>query len=350
MSVVLPGKRAPQLRTGAVQTRADRADRVVDPSGTVAADYTYDANGRVTRFADRDGKAVSLTYDANGDVAKVTTPRQAGAVDTVFTYDSDTQTTETDPNGNKVVYTFDDDSRQISAKDALGHTQSRTWTASSDVQSTTDGLNNSSTSTYDSLNNLISTKLPTGATNTVGYTNAQHPSSLCLQPVRPHQQHRPHRRRHGIQHRSRHRWTHRRGDRRRVGRGMRRDSRCRLHRGRRGHGRSDERRGSRTGLEDRGRQPSRGQRRRPERDRHRRPRRRRTFRERTQGAILSPMTEPARRRVLYLIAVPLIIALAVVGYAVSDKTSWPLISAGVLAGVVIAAALQNRSARRQKDS
>lgn len=65
---------------------------------------------------------------------------------------------------------------------------------------------------------------------------------------------------------------------------------------------------------------------------------------------MSPMTEPARRRVLYLIAVPLIIALAVVGYAVSDKTSWPLISAGVLAGVVIAAALQNRSARRQKDS
>ncbi|UVS80547.1 Cell wall-associated polypeptide [Actinokineospora sp. UTMC 2448] len=176
-----------------------RITRITDPSGTVAGSYTFNSNGELTEFVDRDGKTVRLTYstqspyhltsltdqagrtwsfgyDAYNRVNSVTTPRQAGAVQTLFAYDSDTQTTLTDPNGHKTVYTLDEFGRQISAKDALGHTQSQTWTANSDIQSTTDGLNNSTTGTYDSLNNLISTKLPTGATTTIGYISTAHPN------------------------------------------------------------------------------------------------------------------------------------------------------------------------------
>ncbi|MGW5051394.1 RHS repeat-associated core domain-containing protein [Actinokineospora sp. NPDC004072] len=173
--------------------------RITDPSGTVAGTYTFNRNNQLTEFTDRDGKTVRFTYsatspyhltslvdqagrtwsfsfDAHHRLTAVTTPRQAGAVQTRFAYDSDSQTTMTDPNGNKTVYTFDEFDRQVSAKDALGHTQSQTWTANSDLQSTTDGLNNSTTATYDGLDNLISTKLPTGATTTVGYTSTAHPN------------------------------------------------------------------------------------------------------------------------------------------------------------------------------
>ncbi|OLZ48895.1 hypothetical protein BS329_23830 [Amycolatopsis coloradensis] len=174
--------------------------KITDPSGAVAGEYTYDANSRLTRLTDRDGKAVSFTYNADGqiatitdqidrswsvefsnygDVTKLTVPRQAGAVSASFAYDTPVadKTTYTDPNGNKTIYTFEEiEGRQISAQDALGHTQSQTWTANSDLQTTTDGLNNSTTGSYDTLNNLISTKLPTGATSTIGYTNTALPN------------------------------------------------------------------------------------------------------------------------------------------------------------------------------
>ncbi|MGN9907857.1 RHS repeat-associated core domain-containing protein [Phytohabitans sp. LJ34] len=173
-----------------------RISRVTDPSGAVVGDYTYDADGRLIGFTNREGGSVSMTYDGSrlktltdqasrvwrftftalGEVAQVTTPRPAGPVDTLFAYDSDTQTTQTDPNGNKTIYTFDALGRQVQAKDPLGHSQSRTWTASSDVQAVTDGLQNSTTGVYDSLRNLISTKLPTGATTTFGYANTALPN------------------------------------------------------------------------------------------------------------------------------------------------------------------------------
>jgi RHS repeat-associated protein len=185
-----------QGRVTTVTTVDGHITRITDPSGTVAGTYTYNTNAKLTRFTDRDGKAVSLTYagdkiasltdqagrtwrfeyNAAGQVVKVITPRPSGAVDTHFAYDSRTQTTETDPNGNRTVYTFDAQGRQTSAKDALNHVQSRAWTANSDIQSITDGLSNSTTSSYDTLNNLISTKLPTGAGVTYAYANTALPN------------------------------------------------------------------------------------------------------------------------------------------------------------------------------
>ncbi|MGI5502650.1 RHS repeat-associated core domain-containing protein [Lentzea sp. CA-135723] len=187
-----------QGRVTTFQSSGGNITRVTDPSGTVVGDYSFDSDGRLTQLSDRDGKVVKFRRTAgsswitslvdqagrtwgfgytNSDVTKVTTPTRTGGVDTLFEYTEPfTKTTQTDPNGNKTVYTFDSSHRQISAKDALGNTRSKTWTANSDVQTTSDGRSNSTTATYDTLNNLISTTLPTGAATVAGYTSTAHPN------------------------------------------------------------------------------------------------------------------------------------------------------------------------------
>ncbi|ONI85374.1 hypothetical protein ALI144C_13915 [Actinosynnema sp. ALI-1.44] len=80
-----------------------------------------------------------------------------------------------DPKGNAPAYHFDGEARQSKAADVLRHEQSRERNANATFKATTDGLNSTSKNTYDPLNNLIDTELPTGAKNTIGYTAATHP-------------------------------------------------------------------------------------------------------------------------------------------------------------------------------
>jgi RHS repeat-associated protein len=171
--------------------------RITDPTGSNVATYTYNDNNQLTSLVDRTGHTVTIGwdagfnltsitdpsgnaycfhYDSSDRVTEVSVPNSAKALDTTFAYQSG-QTVETDPNGHATTYQFDTQGRQTKAIDPLGHEQSRTWTANSDIQTTTDGLGSASENRYDPLNNLIGTKLPTGATNTVGYTSAPHPHS-----------------------------------------------------------------------------------------------------------------------------------------------------------------------------
>ena len=169
---------------------------ITDPTGTTAGSYHYNAEGQIDAFTDRNGFTVKYGYDSAQNLASLTDP--AGGTYT-FGYDSssrltaltlptpdgtgdtttyaygDQQTTETNPLGKSSVYHFDDQDRQTSATDPLGHTRSTTWTAASDVQTTADSLNNSTTYQYDPLNNYAGTKLPTGASSVVGYTDTTHP-------------------------------------------------------------------------------------------------------------------------------------------------------------------------------
>ncbi len=167
---------------------------ITDPTGTTAARYSY-SEGKLTGYADRDGQATNLSYDAAGNlraitdplggrtlldydatdrVTRIQIPGQSTQATTMFAY-GDKQTTETDANGNKIVFTYDDQGRQLKATDALGHVQSRTWNANSDVQITTDGLASNTTRGYDTFNNLTNITLPTGAASTVGYAKAGQP-------------------------------------------------------------------------------------------------------------------------------------------------------------------------------
>jgi RHS repeat-associated protein len=170
--------------------------KITDPTGTTAGSYHYNANGKIDAFADRNGFTVKYGYDSNQNlvsltdpaggtyvfgyddsarITKLTLPTPDGNGDTSTYVYSDHQTTETNPLGKASVYHFDDQGRQTSATDPLGHTRNTTWTANSDVQTTADALNNDTTYSYDPLNNYAGTKLPTGASSVVVYTDTTHP-------------------------------------------------------------------------------------------------------------------------------------------------------------------------------
>ncbi|MFD7655361.1 RHS repeat-associated core domain-containing protein [Actinosynnema sp. NPDC059797] len=178
-----------------------RPASITDPSGLTVGHYGYDAWGMLQEITDRDGEKIRIEYsptdsdevtgvvDPNGGkyllehdpstdrLVKLTKPTPDGTgATTTYSYDSANRaTTVTDANNHASRHEFDDEGRQVKATDALGHEQSQTWTAASDVNTTTNGLQHSTTYRYDSLNNLIGTELPTGAKSVVGYTSSAHP-------------------------------------------------------------------------------------------------------------------------------------------------------------------------------
>ncbi|GAA3028528.1 RHS repeat-associated core domain-containing protein [Actinokineospora globicatena] len=162
-----------------ITSALDSPPTITDRDGKVVT-ITFEPDyAKLVAFTDPVGRSWAIGYPSGFDyqVSKVTAPRQAGAADTLFSYDfANDRTTVTDANGNQVVHTLDTKGRQISATDALGHIQSKTWTAGSDVQSVTDGLSNSTTAAYDTAGNLLSTTLPTGAQSTASYTNTALPN------------------------------------------------------------------------------------------------------------------------------------------------------------------------------
>ncbi|MFD1145763.1 RHS repeat-associated core domain-containing protein [Saccharothrix hoggarensis] len=179
-----------------------RPASITDPSGLTFGDRVYGTNGTLREFGDRAGGRIRIEYtpgysnlpsaiiDPQGRayrfeydlstlrLTKLTKPTADGVgVATTYQRDATTSwhTVVTDANGHASRHEFDDEGRQVKATDALGHVQSQTWTAASDVNTTTNGLQHSTTYQYDSLNNLIGTKLATGAQSVVGYTSSAHP-------------------------------------------------------------------------------------------------------------------------------------------------------------------------------
>ncbi|MCP2098960.1 RHS repeat-associated core domain-containing protein, partial [Actinosynnema pretiosum] len=164
---------------------------ITDPAGETYGDYAYDG-GSIREFTDRAGERTKVSYIRDAADWKlpgaITDPRGNTYS---LEYDSARRLTAltkpggatstyadnrvTDANGHAATHEFDDKGRQTKATDALGHVQSQTWTAASDVNTTTNSLSHSTTREYDSLNNMIGTKLPTGAENVVGYTDSAHP-------------------------------------------------------------------------------------------------------------------------------------------------------------------------------
>ncbi len=175
---------------------------ITDPVGETASSFSYDDDDNLTALTDRAGQELSFGYDgsdltsitdANGAtwslsyddrsrVTSLTAPEGSeGGASTSYTYDSDnvwtnTETVVTDPNGGESTLAFDDQGRQTSATDQVGNTRSQTWTANSDVASTTDPIESSVTYSHDEFNNLIGTELPTGAATSVGFADTANPA------------------------------------------------------------------------------------------------------------------------------------------------------------------------------
>lgn len=115
------------------------------------------------------GRSIQFSYDSNARVTEVAQSDTNGeTLTTSFDY-TPTGTIVTDPRGNTSEYETDDLSRVTKTIDQLARERSQTWTANSDVETSTDGFGsdggsgNVTTTGYDSLDNQTSITMPTGA-------------------------------------------------------------------------------------------------------------------------------------------------------------------------------------------
>lgn len=155
-------------------------------------EYTYDPNTYVLKTVKSvDGKITTYNYDSSGRLSSMIIPSAAAATTTItFAYDSSHrvtkvaqqpgietsfaytagQTVVTDSNGKTATYAIDSSGRVTSAKDALNRTRSQTWTANSDIATSTDAFGtNNTTYTYDGNSNRTNAQLPTGAAASAVY-------------------------------------------------------------------------------------------------------------------------------------------------------------------------------------
>ncbi|MBE3000738.1 hypothetical protein IDM40_18845 [Nocardiopsis sp. HNM0947] len=180
----------------------DQVTEITDPVDETASAFSYDGDGNLTELTDRAGQDIEFSYTDGGLLSSVTDPTGAtwsvsyndddqvaslsvpnGSDDgatTSYSYDDSpeegSETTVEDPNGGESGFVFDDQGRQTEATDQVDNTRSQTWTANSDIATTTDALEASVTYEHDEFNNLIGTELPTGAETAVGFTDGANPA------------------------------------------------------------------------------------------------------------------------------------------------------------------------------
>ncbi|WP_414171733.1 hypothetical protein [Clavibacter tessellarius] len=167
--------------------------------------YTRNGSGQLTKIDKPGGAVTTMTYDTTGRLATMTVPSAPGTTTITFGYNTAHKITKitqkstsptygnkadvvtnfaynsgntvvTNPNGKASTYAYDNQGRVTSTKDPLNRTRSQSWTANSDVQTSTDALGSGSTSgnetrnSYDGLNNATKTELPTGAAASAVYS------------------------------------------------------------------------------------------------------------------------------------------------------------------------------------
>lgn len=149
---------------------------VTDPMGNITS-YGYDASNRIHQITTPRLSETVINYDSSNRVDQVLRYFTLGsttssAANTTFAYPSSTSTTETNPDNNTTTYTLDSTGRVTKVADPLGHTRSTSYTANSDVSTTTDAMGgggNVTSYSYDSVNNLTAVATPTGAAATALY-------------------------------------------------------------------------------------------------------------------------------------------------------------------------------------
>jgi RHS repeat-associated protein len=183
-----------------------------DPGSTGAVvSNKYDAQGRVIEQTDQLGRTTKFAYVGEplsevGGTTTITDPKgnvivqnyQYGelvseikgygtpqAATWTFSYDPATlgMTSLTDPDGHTTTSTFDSEGNVLTTTDALGRTTTNTYDSLNDLLTTTDPLGVTTTMTYDAHGNLLSTSRPlTGnsevQTTTYAYSDPSHPGDV----------------------------------------------------------------------------------------------------------------------------------------------------------------------------
>ena len=137
--------------------------------------YTYNSFGEVLTAMDPLGNVTSNTYDPHGNLLTTTTPSPDGfsaGSTTIFTYNSNgTLDTVTDPLGNVTVITYDSNGMISTIEDAQHNVTTYQYDARGNRTAVFDPLNgmaNSTSFSYDSMNRLTSITYP-GATASVQF-------------------------------------------------------------------------------------------------------------------------------------------------------------------------------------
>ncbi|WP_331282994.1 RHS repeat-associated core domain-containing protein [Kineosporia mesophila] len=166
---------------------SNQLDSITDIAGGTVK-YEYDAAHRVTAVVTPENLRTEMTYDATGRITQLKRKNSAAAGDSVWTFSYGTYTrnadgkptiknTVTDPNGHTTEYTANGRGLVSSTKNALGKSEAKTYSPNDDVASTTGatgGGSQTSTNTFEAATagdtyRMTSTKIPTGATTTLGY-------------------------------------------------------------------------------------------------------------------------------------------------------------------------------------
>lgn len=175
-----------------------------DPRGNTSTN-TYDAARRVVSQTDRAGGTTTFSYAADGTTTIVSPGGRATAetynsgqlVKTVngqgtpeaatwtYAYDQNTFgiTSATDPLGHTTTATYDSTGNKLTSTDPANHQQSWTYNALNDVTSATDAAGTCTTYTYDAAGNQLTKSTPlTGtsqaATTTFAHTDTAHPGDV----------------------------------------------------------------------------------------------------------------------------------------------------------------------------
>jgi RHS repeat-associated protein len=159
-----------------VQHRAFAYDSVNRLKGELGAqgqetDYTYDAQGNLTKVSDPLNHRTSFDYDALN--RRLDTTDANGGL-TKFGYDQlDRLTAEQDPKGLTTGYFYDglDDQTGIASPDT-GNTV-KTYDAAGNVQTSTDARGAKTTYTYDALNRVTKAQYADGTSSTYQYDQGQ---------------------------------------------------------------------------------------------------------------------------------------------------------------------------------
>jgi RHS repeat-associated protein len=163
------------------QNGSGQLTKVTKPDGEINR-YTYDSTGRLATITLGDTSSdprVTFAYNTSHRVTSITQTTTNGdgagpdAV-TTFTYNSG-QTKVKDARNNESTFAIDTAGRVTSATDPLGRKRSQTWTANSDIATSTDAFasgstpGNVTTLSYDALGNQTGAALPTGAAASAVY-------------------------------------------------------------------------------------------------------------------------------------------------------------------------------------
>ncbi|MEV5451482.1 RHS repeat-associated core domain-containing protein [Streptomyces sp. NPDC052535] len=157
--------------------------KVTDTADKATA-YEYDSSRRLTKVTTPEGTVTLFTYDSHNRVTsmqRATGTSGGGHTGPTWRYDysaatpSDAGTTTvTDPDGDETTYTHNADGEVTKVTDPLGHSRHSTYknhltqTAIDAMGTGTDGTGgNTTTYGWDDRNNLVSQKLPMGATASV---------------------------------------------------------------------------------------------------------------------------------------------------------------------------------------